>query len=194
MQNTASEVVLSLSEPVLNFQDENLEFTSASSACSLGPLTTDDFQTFSATLLGCEGIGYSVSIAANSIFDAAGNAGPTAIASVSYAAPATETSSAPGAVITRRTPAVAGVASSQDLLDSAQLDQADGKSKAADSELFTKPEQRDQAAQSLTVVSDSSQDNASLLGWAIGFGLTGVLIMAAGIYIRRKGLPEMLVS
>jgi hypothetical protein len=194
MQNTASEVVLSLSEPVLNFQDENLEFTSASSACSLGPLTTDDFQTFSATLLGCEGIGYSVSIAANSIFDAAGNAGPTALASVSYAAPATETSSAPGAVITRRTPAVAGVASSQDLLDSAQLDQADGKSKAADSELFTKPEQRDQAAQSLTVVSDSSQDNASLLGWAVGFGLTGVLILAAGIYIRRKGLPEMLVS
>jgi type IV secretory pathway VirJ component len=159
----------------------------------MGPIATDDFQTFSATLLGCEGIGYSVSIAANSISDAAGNPGPTALASVSYVAPASQTSSAPGAVATtRRTPT--GAASTQDLQTPKERDEADGQSRAADSELFTKPEQRDQAAQSLTVVSDSSQDNASLLGWAIGFGLTGILILAAGIYIRRKGLPEMLVS
>ena len=192
MQNTASELVIFLSEPVLSFQDETLEFTSASSGCSLGTIATEDFQTFSAPLLGCEGIGYSVSIAANAISDAAGNAGPTALASVSYVAPATETSSAPGAVVTtRRTPT--GAASTQELQDSSQLDEADGQPRAADSELVTKPEQRDQAAQSLTVVSDSSQDTASLLGWAIGFGLTGILILAAGIYIRRKGLPEMLV-
>ena len=193
MQNTASEILIFLSEPVLSFQDETLEFTSASSGCSLGTIETEDFQTFSAPLLGCEGIGYSVSIAANSISDAAGNAGPTALASVSYAAPASQTSSAPGAVVTtRRTPT--GAASTQDLQTPKERDEADGQSRAADSELFTKPEQRDQAAQSLTVVSDSSQDNASLLGWAIGFGLTGILILAAGIYIRRKGLPEMLVS
>ena len=193
MQNTASELLIFLSEPVFSFQDETLEFTSASSGCSLGTIATEDFQTFSAPLLGCEGIGYSVSLAANSISDAAGNAGPTALASVSYVAPASQTSSAPGAVVTtRRTPT--GAASTQELQDSRQLDEADDQSRAADSELFTKPEQRDQAAQSLTVVSDSSQDNASLLGWAIGFGLTGILILAAGIYIRRKGLPEMLVS
>jgi hypothetical protein len=193
MQNTASELLIFLSEPVLSFQDETLEFTSASSGCSMGTIATEDFQTFSAPLLGCEGIGYSVSIAANSISDAAGNAGPTALASVSYAAPASQTSSAPGAVVTtRRTPT--GAASTQDLQTPKERDEADGQSRAADSELFTKPEQRDQAAQSLTVVSDSSQDNASLLGWAIGFGLTGILILAAGIYIRRKGLPEMLVS
>jgi hypothetical protein len=193
MHNTASELVIFLSEPVLSFQDENLEFISGSSGCTLGTIATEDFQTFSAPLLGCEGIGYSVSIAANAISDAAGNFGPTALASISYVAPVSQTSSAPGAVVTtRRTPT--GAASTQELQDSRQLDEADDQSRAADSELFTKPEQRDQAAQSLTVVSDSSQDNASLLGWAIGFGLTGILILAAGIYIRRKGLPEMLVS
>jgi hypothetical protein len=193
MQNTASEILIFLSEPVLSFQDETLEFTSASSGCSLGTIETEDFQTFSAPLLGCEGIGYSVSISANSISDAAGNTGPTALATISYVAPASQTNSAPGAVVTtRRTPT--GAASTQELQDSRKLDEADGQSRAADSELFTKPEQRDQAAQSLTLVSDSSQDNASLLGWAIGFGLTGILILAAGIYIRRKGLPEMLVS
>jgi hypothetical protein len=193
MHNTASELVIFLSEPVLSIQDENLEFISGSSGCTLGTIATEDFQTFSAPLLGCEGIGYSVSIAANAISDAAGNFGPTALASISYVAPVSQTSSAPGAVVTtRRTPT--GAASTQELQDSRQLDEADDQSRAADSELFTNPDKRDQAAQSLTVVSDSSQDNASLLGWAIGFGLTGILILAAGIYIRRKGLPEMLVS
>jgi hypothetical protein len=195
IQNTASELVIFLSEPILTFHDDNLDFSSTSSLCSLGPIATDDFQTFTATLLDCDGAGYSVAIAANSFFDAAGNFGPTDLASLSYVIPASETSSTPEpALAPRRASAVTGSSSPQELLQPALLEESVTQSNAVDSELFQQPERRDQAAQSLTVISESGQDNASLLGWAIGLGLTGVMILAAGLYIRRRGLPEMLVS
>jgi hypothetical protein len=195
IQNTASELVISLSEPIMTFHDDNLDFSSPSSLCRLGPITTADFQNFIATLLDCDGAGYSVAIAANSIFDAAGNTGPTDLASFSFVLPISETSSASEpALAPRRAAAVTGSSSPQELLQPVQLEQSETVPRAVDSELFQQPERRDQAAQSLTVVSESGQDNASLLGWAIGLGLTGVLILAAGLYIRRRGLPSMLVS
>ena len=195
IQNTASELVISLSEPILTFHDDNLDFSSTSSLCSLGPIISADFQTFTAALLGCDGAGYSVAIAANSLFDQAGNVGPTDLASLSFLIPTSETSStSEPALAPRRAPAVTGSSSNQELIEPLQQAESVTTPRAVDSELFQEPQQRDQAAQSLTVVSESSQDNASLLGWAIGLGLTGALILAAGLYIRRRGLPAMLVS
>jgi hypothetical protein len=195
IQNTSSELVISLSEPILTFHDSNLDFSSTSSLCNLGPIATADFQTFTAALLGCDGAGYSVAIAANSLFDAAGNSGPTNLASISFVVPPTATipKNKPS-VVNKRIPAKEATTSTQELQDSRQLDETAGERKVEDSELFRETEQRDQAAQSLTVVSESSQDNTSILGWALGLGLTGVMILAAGLYIRRRGLPEMLVS
>ena len=195
IQNTASELVISLSEPILTFHDDNLDFSSTSSLCSLGPIATADFQTFTAALLGCDGAGYSVAIAANSLFDPAGNVGPTDLASLSIVIPASETSSTSvTSLAPRRALALTGSSAPQELLEPGQLEESVTTPRAVDSELFQEPQQRDQAAQSLTVVSESSQDNASLLGWGIGLVLTGVLILAAGLYIRRRGLPAMLVS
>jgi hypothetical protein len=53
---------------------------------------------------------------------------------------------------------------------------------------------RQQAAQTILVPTESSSGGEAMAGWAIGLGLAGVLILATGLIIRRKGLPELLIS
>jgi hypothetical protein len=63
-----------------------------------------------------------------------------------------------------------------------------------DSELAQAPTQRRQAAQSVITASTTAEPVNSSLGWTVGLAIAGVLLLAAGLSLRHRGISDLLVG
>ena len=63
-----------------------------------------------------------------------------------------------------------------------------------DLEVIQSPPQRRQAAQSVIATSNVSDPVNSSLGWTVGLAIAGVLLLVAGLSLRRRGVSDLLVS
>ena len=65
---------------------------------------------------------------------------------------------------------------------------------AQDSEVTQAPTQRRQAAQSVIAASTTADPVNPSLGLRVGLAIAGVLLLAAGLSLRRKGISDLLVG
>ena len=185
-----SDLIIPITEPVLQPQADNYSFTSSNSACQVDSVTASSDQLWIATLSGCEGSSFSFTIVANSVVDLAENTGPEADTSFAVTVPEPAGS------------AVAPVISSGPKLPSVLVEPAREQLSevtletlpAQDSEVTQSPTQRRQAAQSVITASTTADPVNFSLGWSVGLTIAGVLLLAAGLSLRRKGISDLLVG
>ena len=63
-----------------------------------------------------------------------------------------------------------------------------------DSEVTQAPTQRRQAAQSVITALTTADPVNSSLGWSVGLAIAGVLLLAAGLSLKRRGISDLLVG
>jgi hypothetical protein len=63
-----------------------------------------------------------------------------------------------------------------------------------DSEVTQSPTQRRQAAQSVITASATPETASQSLGWTVGLTIAGALLLAAGLFLRRRGISDLLAS
>ena len=185
-----SELIIPISETVLPPQADNYGFTSSNSACQVDSVTASRDQLWLATLSGCEGSSFSFTIVANSVVDLAGNTGPNA--DTSFAVTVPEPAGSAAAPVISSGPKLPRI-----LLEPAreQLSEVTLETlPAQDSEVTQAPTQRRQAAQSVIAASTTADPVNSSLGWSVGLAIAGVLLLAAGLSLRRKGISDLLVG
>jgi len=188
-----SELSIPISEPVLQPGPENYLFTSSINSCQVDSLAAGNNQNWLATLVGCEGVSFSFTILANSVSDLAGNTGPAEDMSFVVELPVVEVAAASTALAT---PSGASSPRASNSLPQASLrpDAASPNPTFEDSEVTLEPSQRRQAAQSVIKASASSDTVNSSLGWTVGLTIAGVLLLVAGLSLRRKGVSDLLVN
>ena len=188
--NEDSELIIPISESVLPPQTNNYSFTSSNSACQVDSVSASSDQLWIATLSGCEGSSFSFTIVANSVVDLAGNTGPADGTSFAVTVPV-PAGSAVAPVISSVTipPSVLGVPARErsPLVTLETLP-------SQDSEVTRAPTQRRQAAQSVITASTAADPVNSSLGWTVGLAIAGVLLLAAGLSLRRRGISDLLVG
>jgi hypothetical protein len=185
-----SELIIPITEPVLQPQPDNYNFTSTNSACLVDSVAASSDQLWIATLIGCEGSSFSFTILANSVADLAGNTGP--VADTSFAVVAQEPAVlalAPVISSVTKPPSGARVPALERLPE-VTLETLPTQ----DSEVTQSPTQRRQAAQSVITASTTSEPVNSSLGWTVGLAIAGVLLLAAGLTLRRKGISDLVVG
>jgi hypothetical protein len=208
-----SELTIPITESVLQPEVDSYSFTSSNESCQVESLAASNDQTWLATLVGCEETSFSFTIVSHSISDLAGNTGPAkdtsfaVVVAVPEAAPAPEpeNSSVPVPVATPEpevsplTPAApieptpsnpAEALEEEALAPEAVLE----TSPTEDSEISQSPTQRRQAAQSVIAASADPETANWSLGWTVGLAVTGVVLLVAGLSLRRRGLSDLLVS
>ncbi len=185
-----SELIIPITESVMPPQADNYSFTSSHSACQVDSVTASSDQLWLATLSGCEDSSFSFSILANSVVDLAGNTGPEVDTSFTVTVPV-PAGSAVAPVISgiAKPPNVLGVPAPE-LSPLVTLETLP----AQDSEVTQAPTQRRQAAQSVSAASTTADPVNSSLGWSVGLAIAGVLLLAAGLSLRRKGISDLLVG
>jgi hypothetical protein len=185
-----SELIILISESVLPPQAENYSFMSSNSACQVDSVTASSDQLWLVTLIGCEDSSFSFSILANSVVDLAGNTGPEVDTSFTVTVPE-PAGSAVAPVISSVTipPSVLGVPARErsPLVTLETLP-------SQDSAVTQAPTQRRQAAQSVITASTTADPVNSSLGWTVGLAIAGVLLLAAGLSLRRRGISDLLVG
>jgi hypothetical protein len=185
-----SELIIPISEPVLPPQADNYGFTSANSACQVDSVTASRDQLWLATLSGCEGSSFSFTIVANSVVDLAGNTGPNADTSFAVTVPEPAGSAVP--------PVISSVTKPPSVLEVPARERVPEVTREAlptqDSEVTQGPTQNRQAAQSVIAASTTADPVNSSLGWSVGLAIAGVLLLAAGLSLRRKGISDLLVG
>lgn len=185
-----SELIIPISEPVLPPQADNYGFTSSNSACQVDSVTASSDQLWLATLSGCEGSSFSFTIVANSVVDLAGNTGPNADTSFAVTVPEPAGSAVPPVISSGpKLPRIL-VEPAREQLSEVTLETLP----AQDSEVTQAPTQRRQAAQSVIAASTTADPVNSSLGWSVGLAIAGVLLLAAGLSLRRKGISDLLVG
>jgi hypothetical protein len=185
-----SELIIPISEPVLPPQADNYGFTSSNSACQVDSVTASSDQLWLATLSGCEGSSFSFTIVANSVVDLAGNTGPNADTSFAVTVPEPAGSAAAPVISSGpKLPRIL-VEPAREQLSEVTLETLP----AQDSEVTQAPTQRRQAAQSVIAASTTADPVNSSLGWSVGLAIAGVLLLAAGLSLRRKGISDLLVG
>ncbi len=185
-----SELIIPISEPVLPPQADNYSFTSSNSACQVDSVTASSDQLWLATLSGCEGSSFSFTIVANSVVDLAGNTGPNADTSFAVTVPEPAGSAAAPVISSGpKLPRIL-VEPAREQLSEVTLETLP----AQDSEVTQAPTQRRQAAQSVITASTTADPVNSSLGWSVGLAIAGVLLLAAGLSLRRKGISDLLVG
>ena len=185
-----SELIIPISETVLPPQADNYGFTSSNSACQVDSVTASRDQLWLATLSGCEGSSFSFTIVANSVVDLAGNTGPNA--DTSFAVTVPEPAGSAAAPVISSGPKLPRI-----LLEPAreQLSEVTLETlPAQDSEVTQAPTQRRQAAQSVITASTAADPVNSSLGWSVGLTIAGVLLLAAGLSLKRRGISDLLVG
>ena len=185
-----SELMIPITESVLPPQTDNYSFTSSNTACQVDSIAASSDQLWLATLSGCEGLSFSFRILANSVLDLAGNTGPEADTSfaVTVPVPAGSAVASAGSAVTKP-PSVLGVPA-RERLPEVTLETLPTQ----DSEVTKVPTQRRQAAQSVITASAASDPVNSSLGWTVGLAIAGVLLLAAGLSLRRRGISDLLVG
>lgn len=185
-----SELIIPISEPVLPPQADNYGFTSSNSACQVDSVTASSDQLWLATLSGCEGSSFSFTIVANSVVDLAGNTGPNADTSFAVTVPEPAGSAAAPVISSGpKLPRIL-VEPAREQFSEVTLETLP----AQDSEVTQAPTQRRQAAQSVITASTTADPVNSSLGWSVGLAIAGVLLLAAGLSLRRKGISDLLVG
>jgi hypothetical protein len=195
-----SELQIPITEPVLQPASTSYSFESSDNTCQVDSVTASGYQMWLATLIGCDDSSFAFTIVANSISDLAGNTGPAedisfaVVVALPEVAPIPEPTASPEIEVaptpepTRQNPDV-GLAE-EVLAPEAALESLPTE----DSEVTQAPTQRRQAAQSVITASTASDPANSSLGWAVGLAIAGVLLLAAGLSLRRRGISDLLVS
>ena len=185
-----SELIIPISETVLPPQADNYGFTSSNSACQVDSVTASRDQLWLATLSGCEGSSFSFTIVANSVVDLAGNTGPNADTSLAVTVPEPAGSAAAPVISSGpKLPRILG-APARERLPEVTLETLPTQ----DSEVTQAPTQRRQAAQSVITASTTADPVNSSLGWSVGLTIAGVLLLAAGLSLKRRGISDLLVG
>ena len=185
-----SELIIPITEPVLQPQADNYSFTSSTSACQVDSVAASSDQLWIATLSGCEGSSFSFTIVANSVLDLAGNTGPEADTSFAVTVPEPAGSAV--------TPVISSVAKPPNVLGVPARERSPLVTletlPSQDSEVTKAPTQRRQAAQSVITASTAADPVNSSLGWTVGLAIAGVLLLAAGLSLKRRGISDLLVG
>jgi hypothetical protein len=185
-----SELIIPITEPALQPEVDSYSFTSSNSACQVDSVAASSDQVWLATLIGCEGSSFTFTILANSVADLAGNTGPAADTSFAVVIPETAVAAlAPVISSSPNPPSVLGIPAREGLPE-VTLDTLPSE----DSEVTQPPTQRRQAAQSVITASTTSEPVNSSLGWTVGLAIAGVLLLAAGLTLRRRGISDLLVG
>jgi hypothetical protein len=185
-----SELIIPITEPALQPEVDSYSFTSSNSACQVDSVAASSDQVWLATLIGCEGSSFSFTIVANSVVDLAGNTGPAVDTYFAVVVPEPAVSAlAPVISSSPPPPSVLGVPA-RERLPEVTLDTLPSE----DSEVTQTPTQRRQAAQSVITASTTADPVNSSLGWTVGLAIAGVLLLAAGLTLRRKGISDLLVG
>jgi hypothetical protein len=195
----SSVLVIPISEPVFDPVVENYSFTSSKNSCQVESLAATSDQNWLATLAGCDGSSFSFKILANSVLDLAGNTGPLEDIAFEVSIPAVAEVGASNPNVSSTisgTPSAQSspIGSASSPQASVSPDRAVPGSTIEDSEVTLVPGQRRQAAQSVIKASASSESENSALGWTVGMAIAGVLLLVAGLSIRRKGVSDLLVN
>ena len=186
-----SELIIPISEPVLQPEVDSYIFTSPNSACQVGSVAASSDQVWLATLFGCEGSSFSFTILANSVSDLAGNKGPVADNSFAVEVPEPAASALAPVISSSPNPtSFLGVPARERLTPKVTLEVL----ASSDSEVTQSPTQRRQAAQSVITASTTSEPANSSLGWSVGLAIAGVLLLAAGLALRRRGVSDLVVG
>jgi hypothetical protein len=185
-----SELIIPITEPVLQPQADNYSFTSSTSACQVDSVAASSDQLWIATLSGCEGSSFSFTIVANSVLDLAGNTGPEADTSFAVTVPEPAGSAVAPVISSVTKPPSGARAPALERLPEVTLETLPTQ----DSEVTQSPTQRRQAAQSVITASTTSEPVNSSLGWTVGLAIAGVLLLAAGLSLRRRGISDLLVG
>jgi hypothetical protein len=185
-----SELIIPITEPALQPEVDSYSFTSTNSACQVDSVAASSDQVWLATLIGCEGSSFTFTILASSVADLAGNTGPEADTSFTVTVPEPAVSAlAPAISSSPKPPSVLGVPA-RERLPEVTLDTLPSE----DSEVTQPPTQRRQAAQSVITASATADPVNSSLGWTVGLAIAGVLLLAAGLTLRRKGISDLVVG
>jgi hypothetical protein len=208
-----SELTISITEPVLQPAAESYIFSSSNNGCQVDSVSTESHQIWQASLVGCEDSSFSFTILANSFTDLAGNTGPAQDTSFAVVVPVPVTtpspeqtvSSAPETVTAAEptgsavVPVITSAPTPPDVLEippqESSLPEAVLETVATeDAEIAQSPPQRRQAAQSVITASSAVEPVNSTLGWTVGLAIAGVLLLAAGLSLRRRGISDLLVG
>jgi hypothetical protein len=185
-----SELITSITEPALQPEIDSYSFTSSNSVCQVESVAASSDQEWIATLNGCETSSFTFTILANSVVDLAGNTGPEADTSFAVTVPEPAGSDV-GPVISSVTKPPSGArVPALERLPEVTLETLPTQ----DSEVTQSPTQRRQAAQSVITASTTSEPVNSSLGWTVGLAIAGVLLLAAGLTLRRKGISDLVVG
>jgi hypothetical protein len=186
-----SELTILVTEPVLQPTDESYSFTSSKTACQLDSVTASSDQIWLAALIGCEGSSFTFTILANSVADLAGNTGPATDSSFSVAVPEPAVLAVAPVNSSSPNPSnILGVPARERVAPAVTLENLP----SGDSEVTESPTQRRQAAQSVITASTTSEPVNSSLGWTVGLAIAGVLLLAAGLTLRRRGISDLVVG
>ncbi len=186
-----SELIIPITEPVLQPETDSYSFTSSKSACQLDSVTASSDQTWLAALIGCEGSSFTFTILANSVADLAGNTGPAADSSFAVAVPEPAALALPPVIPSSPNPSsFLGAPARERLAPEVTLENLPSE----DSEVTQSPTQRSQAAQSIITASTTSDPVNSSLSWTVGLVIAGVLLLAAGLTLRRRGISDLVVG
>jgi hypothetical protein len=184
------ELIISITEPALQPDVDSYSFTSSNSVCQVDSVAASSDQVWIATLNGCEGSSFSFTIVANSVLDLAGNTGPEADTSFSVTVPEPAGSAV--------TPVISSVAKPPNVLGVPARERTPLVTletlPSQDSEVTKAPTQRRQAAQSVITASTAADPVNSSLGWTVGLAIAGVLLLAAGLSLKRRGISDLLVG
>ena len=185
-----SELIISITEPALQPDVDSYSFTSSNSACQVESAAASSDQLWIATLIGCESSSFSFTIVANSVVDLAGNTGPEADTSFAVTVPEPAGSAV--------TPVISSVAKPPNVLGVPARERSTLVTletlPSQDSEVTKAPTQRRQAAQSVITASTAADPVNSSLGWTVGLAIAGVLLLAAGLSLKRRGISDLLVG
>jgi hypothetical protein len=208
-----SQLVIPITEQVFQPQADNYYFISSNNACRVDSIVASSDQIWLATLAGCEDSSYSFTIVANTVTDLAGNTGPATDFSFAVVVPVPEVtqvpqpveSSTPVPVMTSdpeaSTPAPVLPSESMPPTPPTVVAEADLAPEVVietlpteDSEVIRPLTQRRQAAQSVIAASSVSDPVNSSMGWSVGLAIAGVLLLVAGLSLRRRGVSNLLVG
>jgi hypothetical protein len=191
-----SELSIPISELVIQPGIENYSFSSSKNSCQVESLGQSSDQIWLATLVGCEGVSFSFTILANSVSDLAGNTGPLEDIVFEVKVPNVEEVVAPTPKSSSTTLGTSSGTTTSASSPAARFspDTASPNPTFEDSEVALAPTQRRQAAQSVIKASAASDSVNAGLGWTVGLAIAGVLLLVAGLSLRRKGVSDLLVS
>ena len=214
-----SELVIPVTEPVLEPEADSYSFTSASSECQVESIVASTDNIWLANLVSCEDVSFSFTILAGAISDLAGNTGPAENTLFEASVPRPEVATtpekeSPAAQDTEESPTPEASKAPEVLAPAPSVSTDLGSPPSPvvtkeqvvnslpeletvpteDSELTQAPTQRRQAAQSVIATSVTQDSASSTLGWTVGLAIAGVLLLVAGLSLRRRGVSDLLVS